>query len=87
SERADHAAQQGRVKEGREYRHDVTGDGKYTLNSEWRDALESWRANTGEPGRKQHTGRNNPETEREDMGRGECATREKEISVPSLREI
>ncbi|WP_432276348.1 plasmid mobilization relaxase MbeA [Escherichia coli] len=86
-ERGDDAAQEGRVKAGREYGHDVTGDGPFPVYREWRDALVSWRADTGEPGRNQDTGRNIAETEREDMGRGVCAGREKEISGPSVREI
>ncbi|RJT48923.1 nuclease [Escherichia coli] len=86
-ERGDDAAQEGRVKAGREYGHDVTGDGPFPVYREWRDALVSWRDDTGEPGRNQDTGRNIAETEREDMGRGVCAGREKEISGPSVREI
>ncbi|MCV1096403.1 nuclease, partial [Escherichia coli] len=52
----------------------------FPVYREWRDALVSWRDDTGEPGRNQDTGRNIAETEREDMGRGVCAGREKEIS-------
>ncbi len=59
--------------------------GRAPVYREWRDALVSWRADTGEPGRNQDTGRNIAETEREDMGRGVCAGREKEISGPSVR--
>ena len=86
-ERGDDAAQEGRVKAGREYGHEVAGDSLSPVYREWRDALVSWRADTGEPGRNQDTGRNIAETEREDMGRGVCAGREKEISGPSVREI
>ncbi len=86
-ERGDDAAQEGRVKAGREYGHDVTGDSLSPVYREWRDALVSWRADTDEPGRNQETGRDIAETEREDMGRGVCAGREKEISCPSVREI
>ncbi|OKX06560.1 nuclease [Escherichia coli] len=86
-ERGDDAAQEGRVKAGREYGHEVAGDSLSPVYREWRDALVSWRADTGEPGRNQDTGRNIAETEREDMGRGVCSGREKEISGPSVREI
>ncbi|MFV2414104.1 nuclease, partial [Escherichia coli] len=47
----------------------------------------SWRADSGEPVRYQDTGRYFAVSEREDMGRGVCAGREKEISGPSVREI
>ena len=86
-ERGDDAAQEGRVKAGREYGHDVTGDSLSPVYREWRDALVSWREDTGEPGRNQEAGRDIAETEREDMGRGVCAGREQEISGPSVREI
>ncbi len=86
-ERGDDAAQEGRVKAGREYGHDVTGDSLSPVYREWRDALVSWREDTGEPGRYQEAGRDITETEREDMGRGVCAGREQEISGPSLREV
>ncbi|HBI9862081.1 TPA: nuclease, partial [Escherichia coli] len=76
-----------RVKAGREYGHDVTGDSLSPVYREWRDALVSWREDTGEPGRYQEAGRDITETEREDMGRGVCAGREQEISGPSLREV
>ena len=52
----------------------------FPVYREWRDALVSWRDDTGEPGRNQEAGRDIAETEREDMGRGVCAGREKEIS-------
>lgn len=42
-ERGDDAAQEGRVKAGREYGHDVTGDSLSPVYREWRDALVSWR--------------------------------------------
>ncbi len=51
-ERGDDAAQEGRVKAGREYGHDVTGDSLSPVYREWRDALVSWREDTGEPGKK-----------------------------------
>ncbi|MCV4599622.1 nuclease, partial [Escherichia coli] len=86
-ERGDDAAQEGRVKAGREYGHDVTGDSISPVYREWRDALVSWREDTGEPGRNQEAGRDIAETEREDMGRGVCAGREQEIPCPSVREI
>ncbi len=86
-ERGDDAAQEGRVKAGREYGHDVTGDSLSPVYREWRDALVSWRTDTDEPGRNQEAGRDIAETEREDMGRGVCAGREQEISGPSVREI
>ncbi len=86
-ERGDDAAQEGRVKAGREYGHDVTGDSLSPVYREWRDALVSWREDTGEPGRNQEAGRDIAETEREDMGRGVCAGREQEIPCPSVREI
>lgn len=86
-ERGDDAAQEGRVKAGREYGRDVAGDSLSPVYREWRDALVSWRADTGEPGRNQDTGRDIAETEREDMGRGVCSGREQEISGPSVREI
>ncbi|MBL1592123.1 nuclease, partial [Klebsiella pneumoniae] len=79
--------QEGRGKAGREYGHDVTGDSLSPVYREWRDALVSWRAATGEPGRYQEAGRDIAETEREDMGRGVRAGREQEISGPSVREI
>ncbi|MFV2194529.1 nuclease, partial [Escherichia coli] len=69
-ERGDDAAPEGRVKAGREYGRDVTGDSLSPVYREWRDALVSWRADTGEPRRNQDTGRDIAETEREDMGRG-----------------
>ncbi|WP_250151579.1 MbeB family mobilization protein [Escherichia coli] len=47
-ERGDDAAQEGRVKAGREYGHDVTGDGHFPVYRELRDALVSWRDDTGE---------------------------------------
>ncbi len=86
-ERGDDAAQEGRVKAGREYGHDVTGDSLSPVYREWRDALVSWRTDTDEPGRNQEAGRDIAETEREDMGRGVCAGREQEIPCPSVREI
>ena len=86
-ERGDDAAQEGRVKAGREYGHDVTGDSLSPVYREWRDALVSWREDTGEPGRNQEAGRDIAETEREDMGRGVCAGREKEISGHSARDV
>ena len=86
-ERGDDAAQEGRVKAGREYGHDVTGDGHFPVYRELRDALVSWRDDTGEPGRYQEAGRDIAETEREDMGRGVRTGREQEISGPSVREI
>ncbi|MDO1934783.1 nuclease, partial [Escherichia coli] len=67
-ERGDDAAQEGRVKAGREYGHDVTGDSLSPVYREWRDALGSWRGDTGEPGRNKEAGRDIAETEREDMG-------------------
>ncbi|EPR9862535.1 plasmid mobilization relaxase MbeA [Shigella dysenteriae] len=68
-ERGDDAAQEGRVKAGREYGHDVAGDGYFPVFREWRDALVSWRDDTGEPGRNQEAERESGEAEREDMGR------------------
>ncbi|MCV5185746.1 nuclease, partial [Escherichia coli] len=42
-ERGDDAAPEGRIKAGREYGHDVTGDSLSPVYREWRDALVSWR--------------------------------------------
>ncbi|KAB1160301.1 nuclease, partial [Escherichia coli] len=86
-ERGDEAAQEGRVKAGREYGHDVTGDSLSPVYREWRDALVSWRGGTGEPGRYQGAGRDIAENEREDMGGGGCAGRGQENSGPSLRGV
>ncbi|MCG2957922.1 nuclease, partial [Escherichia coli] len=80
-------AQEGRVKAGREYGHDVTGDSLSPVYREWRDALVSWRTDTDEPGRNQEAERESGEAEREDMGRGVCAGREKEISGHPAGEI
>ncbi len=86
-ERGDDAAPEGHVKAGREFGHEVAGDSLSPVYREWRDALVSRREDTDEPGRNQGTGRDIAETEREDMGRGVCSGREKEISGPSVREI
>ncbi|MCV1096404.1 nuclease, partial [Escherichia coli] len=59
----------------------------FPVYRELRDALVSWRDDTGEPGRYQEAGRDIAETEREDMGRGVRTGREQEISGPSVREI
>lgn len=86
-ERGDDAAQEGRVKAGREYGHDVTGDSLSPVYREWRDALVSRREDTDEPGRNQGTGRDIAETEREDMGCGVCSGRGKKISGHSARDV
>ncbi|MDK6239797.1 nuclease, partial [Klebsiella pneumoniae] len=60
-ERGDDAAPEGHVKAGREFGHEITGDGHFPVYREWRDALVSWRDDTGEPGRNQEAERESGE--------------------------